>query len=117
MKFPFLAILCALVAGAVLAADTTPAGGPAVCGGYSPAALGPEVKAAAAFAVDAEAKASGRSLKLVEVAGAEQQVVAGMNYRLDLKVREGKIVLDARAVVWQKPGGSRELTSWNWTGK
>lgn len=112
-----LSFLCLLLALSTGGCADAPAGHPPLCGGYSPAAPGPEVKAAAAFAVGAEAKASGRALKLVEVVKAEQQVVAGVNYRLDLEVREGKNLLNAQAVVWSKLDGSRELTSWHWAGK
>jgi hypothetical protein len=92
-------------------------------GGYSKVPVTDErVVAAAAFAIDTERqalKAAGEpaQLQLLSLVGAEQQVVAGMNYRLNLKVtRNGKEQL-ADAVVWwqawRQPDPFR-LTSWQW---
>ncbi|KAK3607953.1 hypothetical protein CHS0354_006549 [Potamilus streckersoni] len=58
-------------------------------GGYSIVdSTSPEVKAAAAFAVDAMNKQSNsiNRIMLIKVVRAQQQVVAGMNYKLVLKV-------------------------------
>lgn len=81
-----------------------------------------EVTQAAAFAVEAERqalKAAGKSepLELLSVLSAEQQVVAGVNYRLNLKVKRNGQEQVADAVVWwqawRQPDPYR-LTSWAW---
>ena len=81
-----------------------------------------EVTQAAAFAVEAERqtlKAAGQpaSLELMSVLSAEQQVVAGVNYRLSLKVKRNGQEQVADAVVWwqawRQPDPYR-LTSWAW---
>jgi cystatin-C len=81
-------------------------------GGYSPAEINPEVQKAAEFAVKAQAKATGKPLQLVKILKVEQQVVAGLNYRLEIEVADGSKRLKARAVVWRKLDGSLALTSW-----
>lgn len=59
-------------------------------GGYKEAATDdPEVVAAAKFAVGAEGEKQNVTIKLVSVEHAESQVVAGINYRLCLKVQAG----------------------------
>ena len=82
----------------------------------------PEVTQAAAFAVEAERqalKAAGQpaQLELLSVLSAEQQVVAGVNYRLSLKVKRNGQEQLADAVVWwqawRQPDPYR-LTSWAW---
>ncbi|MFO1485326.1 MAG: exo-alpha-sialidase [Verrucomicrobiaceae bacterium] len=65
----------------------------------------PEVQAAAKFAVNAhDAK-----LTLKEVEKAETQVVAGTNYKMGLRLGDGRRVA---VVVWRKLDGSHELISW-----
>ena len=96
-----------------------------VVGGFSPASPRDKpVKAAAEAAVKTETlvlhedRLTRKStLKLVSIVSAEQQVVAGMNYRLRLKVKLDGKVRDAGAVVWwqswRKPEAYR-LTEWTW---
>lgn len=48
-----------------------------------------ETKAVAEFAVKAEAAQEKKTLTLVKVERAEKQIVAGTNYRLILRVRDG----------------------------
>ena len=94
-------------------------------GGFAAASVtNKEVIAAAAFAIKAQQNALQKKkdvkppkLELVTIMGAEQQVVAGMNYRLQLKAKlEGK-EKKAEAIVWwqawRKPE-PYELTSWAW---
>ena len=80
--------------------------------------------AAANFAIKAQqkvmqSKIDGKpaKLELVAIAGAEQQVVAGMNYKLHLQVKVNGQEKAADAVVWwqawRKPA-PYELTSWDW---
>lgn len=83
-----------------------------------------EVTDAAAFAVKIEQKVMlhpkgepPAKLGLTAIEGADQQVVAGMNYRLRLKVMVDGVEKDAEAVVWWQPWREPEpyqLTSWNW---
>jgi broad specificity polyphosphatase/5'/3'-nucleotidase SurE len=94
-------------------------------GGYSAASVTNEqVVAAAAFAVEAQqavlrtgTNSVPAKLALNSIMQAEQQVVAGMNFRLQLKVTlDGKERV-ARAVVWWQSWRSPnpyQLTSWSW---
>ena len=74
----------------VLSAALTWAGQPSMPGGWSPVPVSrKEIVSVAAFAVSAEQKTLSASqsgapakLELVQIRGASQQVVAGMNYRL-----------------------------------
>ena len=89
-------------------------------GGYAAASVtDKEVVAAAAFAIKAQEKAGGDTarLELVEIQGAESQVVAGINYRLQLKVKLNSEERAAEAIVWRQAWRKPEpyqLTSWNW---
>jgi len=74
-------------------------------GGFAPMSprapeLGPVVQAAITH-ITPQPRAKGRVLV------AERQVVAGMNYRLLLKLRDGS---RWRVVVWQKLDGTRQVT-------
>ena len=77
---------------------------------------------AADFAIKAEAivmparkkAAQPATLTLVKILSAQQQVVAGMNYRLRLKVIANNVAKEAETVVYQKLSGEYELTSWEW---
>lgn len=96
-----------------------------IAGGYSKASVTEEeVIAAANFAVSAQQKAmqnstegKAGSLELVKILGAEQQVVAGMNYRLKLQIKLNGREKQAEVVVWwqawRKPD-PYQLTSWKW---
>ena len=81
-----------------------------------------KVVSAAAFAIDAKRKAmlaagEPAALELVIIQRAEQQVVAGLNFRLELRVKWNGKEHPARAMVWwqawRKPDPYR-LTSWEW---
>ena len=79
---------------------------PPLAGGFSQATTtDAEVLKAAQFAV----KAHDPKLTLKSVNAAEQQIVAGINYKLRLTTSDGR---KADAVVWRKLDGSHELTSW-----
>lgn len=61
-----------------------------IAGGYGDAAVNSkEVNQAAKFAVKARGKKIGKSVTLVRIEKAESQVVAGLNYRVCMEVREG----------------------------
>ncbi len=103
-------------------------------GGFSVVSTtGHEVKSAATFAVKAQQAAlrrpaSGQDdpnaktqpvprLALVRIVGAEHQVVAGMNYRLQLWVTLDGEKKTAEALVWWQTWRKPEpyqLTSWTW---
>jgi len=81
-----------------------------------------QVLSAARFAVGAQQKAlsvdgKNAALELVSVLAAEQQVVSGVNYRLELRVKRNGAEKTAAAVVWwqalRKPD-PYQLTSWDW---
>lgn len=116
-SFLVLLAACGKVASAPEARPT------ATPGGYTSVPLTDErVAAAAAFAIDAERqalKAAGEParLELLGIQKAEQQVVAGVNYRLNLKVQRNGKEQFADAVVWWQAWRQPEpfrLTSWNW---
>ena len=81
---------------------------PPIVGGFSQASTSEaEVLKAAHFAV----KTHDAKLTLQKINAVEQQVVAGMNYKLKLTTSDGR---KADAVVWRRLDGSHELTSWQW---
>ena len=96
-----------------------------MAGGYSAIAVtNKEVIDAAAFAVSIQQEVMQHQLgeppaklELTAIIGAEQQVVAGISYRLRLKVKVDGVEKDSEAVVWWQPWRKPEpyqLTSWNW---
>jgi len=110
----FLLPLLALVLGSpAFASDkTAKINQPALAGGYSSTEIDSEVRKVAEFAVKAQAQATGNPLQLVKILKAESQVVAGLNYRLEIEVTDGSKHLKAHAVVLRKLDGSLALTSW-----
>ena len=90
-----------------------------VCGGYSKAETDDsEVAAAANFAMKARQKALRKSDKdanvsLTEIISASKQVVAGINYKMLLKVNINYKDQIVEVVVWKKLSDEYELTSWN----
>jgi hypothetical protein len=94
-------------------------------GGYAKASVtNNEVVAAANYAIkarqstmQAEKKPEPPKLELIKILQAEQQVVAGANYRLKLKVKLNGKTTTAEAIVWwqawRKPD-PYQLTSWTW---
>ena len=72
------------------------------------------VAAVAKHAVSVQAAEAKEKLTLLAIQEARRQVVAGMNYRLTLRVdRNGKEQF-ASAMVWVKLDGTYELTEWKW---
>lgn len=120
-------LISACIVGSILVAGCATVGPaqPPPLGGYAAASVTDnQVMAAANFAIRAEEKAMQErrddlpaTLTLVRVLSAQQQVVAGMNYRLRLKVRLNGKDREADAVVWWQAWrvpDPYELTSWNW---
>jgi hypothetical protein len=125
MKPIGIATCLAAVLFSTAASPRTGLAQPAPAGGYAKASVThKEVVAAAAFAIKAQRKAMQEKketalpkLELVKILHAEQQVVAGINYRLKLKVTLNGKEKTAEAVVWwqawRKPD-PYQLTSWTW---
>lgn len=106
----FLLVFCCLVFAAASASAQE-----MMTGNYRPVNKNDaQVKAAAKYAITAEAKRVKRGISLVSISKAEQQVVAGMNYRVCMKVRDGRKTRWATAVVYRHWKGTRSLTSWDW---
>lgn len=94
-------------------------------GGWSEVSVTDEgVVAAAAFAVQAHRAAMQKNgdqgkLVLEKVEAAQQQVVAGMNYRLTLRVQTAGPARTAEALVWARVWLEEperyQLTSWKFT--
>lgn len=104
-----LAMILVPLAAAALAApalaDSPPP--PHIVGGWSEvprADLQAEVGPAARFAVS---RLHRPHAPLKTIVGAERQVVAGMNYRMIVQLKDGK---RWRLVVWKKLDGTMELT-------
>jgi uncharacterized lipoprotein NlpE involved in copper resistance len=70
--------------------------------------------AAADFAVGEEQRRSSQAVSLVSIAQAQSQVVAGMNYKLCLKVKTDGQLKEASAVVYRNLQQQYSLTSWSW---
>jgi len=85
-----------------------------VPGGYSAIALTEDVKTAAEFAVQEQSKREAAPVKLNNIFKAEKQIVAGVNYRLDILVKEGRAVRGAKVVVFRDLKSHYKLTSWKW---
>ena len=88
-------------------------------GGYKEiAADDPEVAAAAEFACKAQGEKQDIKIKLLSVEHAESQVVAGINYRLCLKVevetedKDNDATQTVRTVVYRSLQKEYSLTSW-----
>ncbi len=83
-----------------------------------------DVMKAAEFAINAQSEKIQQrgdqqpsKLQLLKILRAEQQVVAGTNYRLTLSVKEnGSLQRTAEAIVWEQAWRPNpyELTSWSW---
>ncbi len=84
-----------------------------MAGGYSEVKPEEETKVAANFAVREISKKLNEPLELKDIVSAEHQVVAGLNFRLELDLTKSNQPFRVRAIVWRKLDGSMELTSWN----
>ena len=105
-----LAMILVPLAAAALAAPALAEAPPPphIVGGWSEvprADLQAEVGPAARFAVS---RLPRPHAPLKTIIGAERQVVAGMNYRMIVQLKDGK---RWRLVVWSKLDGTMELTS------
>lgn len=73
-----------------------------------------EVLKAVKFAVTTEQQKSGKRLTFKSILQAQTQVVAGLNYKVCLKVKEQGKVKTAEAVIYKNLQNAYELTSWEW---
>lgn len=121
-------IIISISAAIALFASTPAVTAENLVGGYSQASVTNEtVQAAAAAAITAQAKTLpapkegvATKLELVKILAAEQQVVAGMNYRLTLRVKLDGKEKTAEAVVWWqawRQPDPYQLTTWKWTSE
>jgi len=111
MKRVLLTALAFVILGA--AAPASAAQDAPVAGGYSERPVSdPGVAAAAAFAVRERGRRTGRRVTFLQIRRAETQVVAGLNYRLLLSVRENRKERDVTAVVYQNLRQRLSLESW-----
>lgn len=85
-----------------------------ITGGYGDASvIEKDVRAAANFAVKSRSRSTGKTFTLVRITKAEVQVVAGLNYRLCMTVREGrKRARSVTAVVYKNLQNRRSLSRW-----
>ena len=85
-----------------------------ITGGYGDASVtDKDVKRAAAFAVKERSRSSGSTFKLVKIKKAELQVVAGLNYRICMVVREGKRpTRTVTAAVYKDLKNHKSLSRW-----
>jgi hypothetical protein len=87
---------------------------PPIVGNYREASkTDRDVVSAARFAVKSEKRRQGGHVSLVSIERAEKQVVAGLNYRLCLKVKMKGKTEDVTAVVYKNLKQKYSLTSWD----
>jgi len=101
LRLTLTAGLCALIT----ACTTPPPASPPIAGGWSRSAVDDQTRAVAAFAIG---RMTPPGLSVVKIEAAETQVVAGLNYRLTLKLSDGS---HHRVVVWRRLDGAFELTA------
>jgi cystatin-C len=84
-----------------------------IVGGYAETSKSdPEVVAAARFAVRAESRKQRARISLLSIERAEVQVVAGLNYRLQLRVKVSGKAQDVTAVVYKNLRRKYSLSDW-----
>ena len=112
MKSHFsLAALLVAVTGSALSVSSQPS--PPIVGGYSAASVKePEVVKAAQFAVKTKAKNTRLKMALLSIQSAEKQAVAGMNYRVVLKVKAAAKPQRVKATVYKDLQGKYSLSEW-----
>lgn len=108
----FYSMLALFIFGAFAAESR--AFGQEMTGGYSDASVSDKaVRAAANLALKSLSRTTGKTLTLVKILKAEVQVVAGLNYRVCHRVREGsRRSKTITAVVYKDLRNRRRLTNW-----
>jgi hypothetical protein len=116
MNFKVISILITASFGVLMSptaiADGPPSQAAVIPGGYTKVKVTTDVRKAALYAVRS---LSSVQLKLGKILLAEEQVVAGINYRITMKVitPEGK-ARRARVVVFRNLRDRLRLVSWKW---
>ena len=88
-----------------------------IVGGYADiSSSDAEVVSAAKYAIRARARRQGTRISLISIGRAEVQVVAGLNYRLHLRVRINGRTEDVAAVVYKNLKNRYSLSSWEPNG-
>mgnify|MGYP006151252645 FL=1 len=77
-------------------------------------AFSPEVQEAARFAVQTFAVQNKARVLYKDVVKARNQVVAGLNFELQLQVTLEGTSRNVSATVWRQPDGSYRLQAWEW---
>jgi len=109
-----LPLLFALVLGIMAFTSGVYAQDVPIAGGYGKiSAKSAEAQGSAKFAVSARARRTGKRIVLWKVLNAEQQVVAGMNYKVCMRVFENGKARTVTAVVYKNLRNKRSLTSWS----
>ncbi|WP_322991299.1 cystatin family protein [Limnohabitans sp.] len=86
-----------------------------VAGAWAPAdAFSPEAQEAARFAVQTFAVQNKARVLYKNVVKARQQVVAGLNFELQLQVTLDGASRSVSATVWRHPDGTYRLQAWDW---
>jgi hypothetical protein len=116
---PGLALACALALGSLSACSPEPpvplpATAPLPGAWASTDAFSPEVQEAVRFAVQTFAVQNKARVLYKDVTQARQQVVAGLNFELQLQVTMDGTPRQAKAKVWRQPDGAYRLHSWDW---
>ena len=94
-------------------AAASPAGPTVLLGAFAEVAPNlADVQEAARFAVQTRAVQGKRRIIYQDVLHAEQQVVAGVNYKLRLQVMEGGQAKLVTVLVWHQLDGGYQLTEW-----
>jgi hypothetical protein len=107
-------LLLALVPGLVHATPAVIEATAPIAGGWQPAAIDESVQEIARFALAERQLQEAKPLRLLSVREASRQVVAGLNYRLRLRVKRGGRDREASATVYQDLQGQRRLIAWEW---
>ena len=113
--------LCALAMGLLACGESEPLSAPSASvnedmpGAWTSIdAWHEEAQEAARFAVQTYAVGQRSRVLYKDVLAAEQQVVAGLNFKLRLQVQHDKTVRRAQVTVWRQLSGQYQLTEWVW---
>ena len=115
-KHPFFVSLLAIFVFGAAAAESQVSA--QIAGGYGRLSVkSKDARDAAAFAIKAQSKVEEKKFILVKVLKAEVQVVAGLNHRICMLVRQGKSrSKSVTAVVYKDLKNVRSLTTWEGGG-
>jgi hypothetical protein len=109
----FLALVCVSACSPDKPSEVPPI--QAGAGAWAPAdAFNPDVQEAARFAVQTFAVQNKARVLYKEVTQARQQVVAGLNFQLQLQVTLDGAPRNVSVTVWRQLDGDYLLQSWDW---